>query len=71
MTPGVAAAYLGMIISRPATADVAGGRSRRAHLGRLARAIASAARADAGGAWKSDPSLIENDYFRLVNQPRG
>jgi hypothetical protein len=75
MIPGVAAAYLGMIISRPATnkaaVEVSHG-ARRRRLGRRACAVATAGRADAArGGWKGDPSLVENDYYRLVNQPRG
>jgi len=75
MTPGVAAAYLGLIISRPATDGIAGRESRsarRGRLGRKARAIAVASQANAAyRGWKGDPGLVENDYYRLVNQPRG
>ena len=74
MTPGVAAAYLGMIISRPATNEAAAvsPSARRGRLGRKAHAVAVAGRAGAARAgWMGDPDLIENDYYRLVNQPRG
>jgi len=43
-----------------------------ARASRAARAIIAAAQADpATGAWKADPCLVENDYYRLVQQPRG
>jgi hypothetical protein len=75
MTPGVPAAYLGVLMSQ-ATSDAAEAgaapRVRRGRLARAARAFARAAQADVGhSAWKSDPILIEDDYYRLVNQPRG
>jgi hypothetical protein len=43
-----------------------------ARAARAARAIVRAAQADpANGAWKADPGMVENDYYRLVHQPRG
>jgi len=75
MTPGVPAAYLGVIMSQAASEGIAGCAPRKARRGRLARAaqaIVSATQAHAGnGGWKADPCLAENDYYRLRHQPRG
>jgi hypothetical protein len=79
MTPGVPAAYLGVLMSQAVSEGFAAGaqavRRRRgpiARASRAARAIVRAAQADpATGAWKADPRLVENDYYRLVHQPRG
>lgn len=79
MTPGVPAAYLGVLMSQAAsegsTGDAQALRKRRgplARASRAARAIVRAAQADpATGVWKADPRLVENDYYRLVHQPRG
>jgi len=79
MTTGAPAAYLGVLESQAASGGFAGGpqavlrrRGPLARASRAARAIIAAAQADpATGAWKADPCLVENDYYRLVQQPRG
>jgi hypothetical protein len=50
----------------------ASAKARRGRLARATRAILVATQAQvANGAWKADPCLAENDYYRLRNQPRG
>jgi len=78
MTPGLPAACLGVLMSRAASEGFSGdaaARQRRgplARASRAARAIVRAAQADpATGTWTADPRLVENDYYRLVHQPRG
>ena len=78
MTPGLPAACLGVLMSQAASEGFSGGvaaprrRGRLARASRAARAIVRAAQADpATGTWKADPRLVENDYYRLVHQPRG
>jgi len=78
MTPGVPAAYLGVLMSQAVSEEIrAGGpavlrRGRIAKAASAARAVIRAAHADpARAASKADPRLVENDYYRLANQPRG
>jgi len=75
MTPGVPAAYLGVILSQAASDGILGcapPKARRGRLIRAAHAIVGATQAyAANGGWKADPCLAENDYYRLRHQPRG